>query len=306
MSMNKQLSKEARFAYKVFQAAAQKAGGYKIPQSGCDQNVIIAGGAIRDLYFDRPSRDVDIYYNATAISASGFATALKNLDIAKMARDAGFESVSVTRLSDGSKMGKDTSPAGNEEDWGDVSDDQKAILEAFADRYVYFIQSGVNPSLALIQAHGTVTSANNILLGNLRANSYVRHVIQRLQGRAQGSAGGNKMGKAHPLKSVEEFRIVLDDRIYVEIELMGVESKPVDYVMSHFAVKLSRAYYDGQGVHFTSEFMSDARNKTITVACPVQHARFDRLFSYYLPKMKKYFPDFDVRIDLNAMNGRDW
>lgn len=305
MSTNKQLSKEIRFAYQIFQEAGQKAGGYKIPTTGRDDNVIIAGGAIRDLYFDRRTRDIDIYYNTKTISASGFATALKNMDINKLARAAGFEHVTVTRLSDGSKMGKD-SPAGNEEDWGDVSDDAKAVLETFADRFLYYLQCGQSQVSAMMSAHKAVSNANAVILRTNRANDYIRHVLNRLQGLEHGSTGGSKMGKAHPLKSVEEFRVTIDDRFYIDVELMGVEAVPVDYVMSHFAVKLSRAFYDGHGVHFTQDFMSDARNKTITVACPIEHARFERLFSYYLPKMKKYFPDFEVRVDLDAMNGRNW
>ncbi|MNE80710.1 hypothetical protein D3C80_1773070 [compost metagenome] len=138
---------------------------------------------------------------------------------------------------------------------------------------------------------------------------YLTHVIERLRNqntKRSSSAGGQKVGTAHPLKSVEEFRVVFDDGFYIDIELMGVAKSPIDYVMNQFAVKLSRAYYDGAGVHFTSDFMQDATNKTLTVACPVEHARFERLFSYYLPKMKRYFPDFDVRVDLNAMNPNSW
>lgn len=308
MSMNKQLSKEVRFAYQIFQTAAQKASGYKIPSNRRDDNVIIAGGAVRDLHFGHEPRDVDIYYNASSIAAYDFANALKNLDIAKMGREAGYAVVEVIRLSDGSKMGRQGN-AGDEEDWGDVSDDAKIVIEAFADRYLHYAQAGYSTTMAVLEAHRHVTTANAVIHQNPRHGQYLNHVIERLQGintKRSSSAGGQKMGTAHPLKSVEEFRVVFNDGYYIDVELMGVAKSPIDYVMTHFAVKLSRAYYDGAGVHFTSDFMQDATNKTLTVACPVEHARFERLFTYYLPKMKRYFPDFDVRVDLNAMNPSSW
>lgn len=308
MSMNKQLSKEVRFAYQIFQSAAQKAGGYKIPSNRRDDNVIIAGGAIRDLYFGHELRDVDIYYNTSSIAAYDFANALKNMDIAKMGREAGYEVVEVIRLSDNSRMGRQGN-AGDEEDWGDVSDDAKIVIEAFADRYMHYTNCGYPTTSAILEAHRHVTSANSVINQKPRHGQYLTHVIERLRNnnaKRSSSAGGQKMGTAHPLKSVEEFRVVFNDTFYIDIELMGVSKNPIDYVMTHFAVKLSRAYYDGAGVHFTSDFMQDVTNKTLTVACPVEHARFERLFTYYLPKMKRYFPDFDVRVDLNAMNPSSW
>ena len=310
MSMNKQLSKEARFAYQIFQAAGQKAGQYVIPSNRRDDNVIIAGGAIRDLYFGPDMRDIDIYYSATAITDRDFAMALNNLDISKLGREAGYSSIEVIRLSDNSRMGLQSSDGGDEEDWGDVSDDAKIVIEAFADRYLYYYNQGYGHTSAILEAHRQVRSANAVLsLPGVRHGQYLAHVIELLKkstAKRSSSAGGQKLGTAHPLKSVEEFRVIFNDDFYVEVELMGVEKNPIDYVMSHFAVKLSRAYYDGAGIHFTSDFMQDATNKTLTVACPVEHARFERLFSYYLPKLKRYFPDFDVRVDLNAMNPSCW
>ncbi|MNC21793.1 hypothetical protein D3C75_697780 [compost metagenome] len=315
MSQNKQLPKEARFVYQVFQtASAMSRARFRdgkmtnaeaiqvMPKMG-DRDVIIAGGAVRDLYFGRSSRDVDVYYNAKEIDAASFANCLNRLDINAMARAAGFQSVTVRRNSDGTMIGKKSQDDEDGEDWGDVSEDARIALRSWATYYHNAISGGFLPRDAVLYAHKHVPDANVHM--QVRANhDYVTYLVE--SGGQSGSSSGSKMASTHPLKSVEEFRFIFDEYNYVDVELMGVAAKPIEYMMSHFAIKLSRAYYDGAGVHFTSDFMQDARNKTLTVACPIEHARFDRLFSYYLPKMKKYFPDFEVRVDLNAMNGRDW
>lgn len=313
MSQNKQLSKEARFIYQVFQtASAMSRARFRdgkmtnsdaiqiMPKSG-DRDVIIAGGAIRDLYFGRPSRDIDLYYNTGEIDPASFANCLNRLDIGAMAREAGFQSVTIRRNSDGSMIGKQAEEEG--EDWGDVSEDARITLRHWASYYHRAITGGNGSQYAIQYATHHVPEANKLILD--RANhKYAQHLVE--SGSDTGSSSGSRNNSTHPLKSVEEFRVIFDEYNYVDVELMGVAAKPIEYMQSHFAVKLSRAYYDGAGCHFTSDFMQDARNKTLTVACPIEHARFDRLFSYYLPKMKKYFPDFEVRVDLNAMNGRDW
>lgn len=314
MSQNKQLSKEARFIYQVFQTASamsraqfrdgkmSEASKQQIMPKMGDRDVIIAGGAVRDLYFNRPSRDIDLYYNTNVIDAASFANCLNRLDIGAMAREAGFQSVSIRRNSDGTMIGKQ--PKGEEgEDWGDVSEDARITLRDWASFYHRAINGGGSSQYAVQYAHQHVPAANKYMLDRVN-HKYVEHLVRT--GSDNGSSSGSNTKSSHPLKSVEEFRVIFDEFNYVDVELMGVAAKPVEYMTTHFAVKLSRAYYDGAGVHFTSDFMQDARNKTLTVACPIEHARFDRLFSYYLPKMKKYFPDFEVRIDLNAMNGRDW
>ena len=313
MSQNKQLPKEARFVYQVFQTASamsqnrfrdgKKTSGGEVMPKGGDKNVIIAGGAVRDLYFGRQSRDVDVYYNTNEIDGASFANCLQRLDIGAMARAAGFKSVTVRRNSDGTLIGKRSQSDEDGEDWGDVSEDARLTLRNFANYFHNAVASGCSKQYAIMHAHNMVPAANSLL--NIVANhDYVTYLIE--SGGQNGSSSGSKMSSTHPLKSVEEFRFIFDEFNYIDVELMGVASCPVDYMNSHFAVKLSRAYYDGAGVHFTSDFMQDARNKTLTVACPIEHARFERLFSYYLPKMKTYFPDFEVRVDLKAMNGRDY
>ena len=314
MSQKKQLSKEMRFIYQVFQTAAAMSqarfrdgkkisGGGVMPKNG-DANFILAGGAVRDLYFNRSARDVDLYYNTDVIDPASFANCLSRIDVSEMARAAGFESAAIRRNSDGSLIGKQpVDPEG--EDWGDVSEDARITIRSWASYYCRCIAGGSSSSYAIQFAHQHVPDANRLLLDR-KNHDYAEYLVSNGIMNGGGSAGGGKSSSAHPLKSVEEFTVTINDWTRIDVELMGVKAKPIEYMMTHFAVKLSRAYYDGAGVHYTSDFMQDARNQTITVACPVEHAKFDRLFSYYLPKMKKYFPAFEVRVDLDAMNGRDW
>lgn len=248
MSLNSQLSKEIRFIFNLFNEAAWGASmeDGDLPTD----TLILAGGAIRDLYFDRPHvRDLDMYFNSSFIDPLEFARNLKRIDVDAAARAAGFSTAAIHRASD-------------------------------------------VPQPMAVAPWGH--------LGHLVATSLA---VQQVQA-TSSSGSGSKIdpgGKAHPLQGVEEFVCYVDgDRF--NVELMTVSMSPADYVNTHFAVKLSRCYYDGNRVRYTQDFFEDARNKTITVACPVEHARFERLFSYYLPKLKSYFPDFDVRVDLRQMN----
>lgn len=226
-------------------------------------SLIIAGGAIRDLYFDRGSaRDIDLYFNSCDIDPHEFARCLKRLDIAAEARNAGFWEAAMIR----------------------VSDQPQSAFQDPTDIWATF---------------------NRLVSGQQVTQSTATSSIpKQYASNGQTSASGNKMdpgGRAHPLQGVEEFIFHINGHRFT-VELMTVAMSPVEYVKTHFAVKLSRCYFDGIQTRYTTDFFEDARNKTITVACPIEHARFDRLFSYYLPKMKTYFPDFDVRVDLTQMN----
>lgn len=240
MSLNTQLSKEARLIFNIFYMAANTA---RMEEELPPASMIIAGGAIRDLYFDRKhTRDLDMYFDSTMIDPHEFARNLKRINVDEVARLAGFSGASIIRASE--------APAA-------------------------YPVGGMWENLTAQQVQATSTSGS-----------------------------GSKMdpgGKAHPLQAVEEFICFVDGQRF-QVELMTLSMNPAKYVQTHFAVKLSRCYFDGKSIKYTNDFFEDARNKTLTVACPVEHARFERLFSYYLPKMKSYFPDFDVRIDLNQMN----
>lgn len=277
MSQNPKLSSEHKFIYDFFKRAASMSYMDGNPESMPSTALIQAGGSIRDLYFKRPAKDVDLYFNSNSIDSHEFARSLKMIDLDAMARQYGFSSARLVRFDEPQQKQQDDA----------MSSTSYAAYLAAAQQVI--AAAGLPLStIPQLYSSGAITSS---------------HAVQAA---ASGSASGSKIGRVHPLKSVETFGMVLDERLQsINVELIAVAMDPVDYVMTNFAVKLSRCYYEGNVIKYTPDFFTDARNKTITVACRVEHARFERLFSYYLPKLKSYFPDFDVRIDLDSMNRYD-
>jgi hypothetical protein len=276
MSLNKRLPDHTRFAYDIFAAALMRVTPNNTPSdlgveggSLRSSGLIIAGGAVRDLYFGKDVRDVDLYFNGSVVNLTDLATELHCLDVDRMARERGFESAALIRRN--APVTKSTAP----------DDVQSASIPIGG---MWAVPTGQG----FYQISASAPKASTGSGGN--------------------SGSGSKQdahGKQHPLRSVEEFTLRINDQ-HFDIELMDVAMNPIDYVMTHFAVKLCRCYYDGTAVRYTPDFFSDAQNKTLTVACAIEHARLERLFSYYLPKLQYYFPDFTVRVDLNAMNRGTW
>lgn len=273
MSQNPKLSDEHKFIYDFFKRAASMSYMDGNPETMPSTSLIQAGGSIRDLYFKRPAKDVDLYFDSTTIDPHEYARSLKMIDIDAMARQYGFSSARLVRFDE---------PQLKERD--DVAQRQTHAAVAYAQQLIQSMAAG-----------GSLPGTIPTLYGS----------VQAVSAAPSGSASGSKIGRVHPLKSIETFGMIIDERQRINIELMAVAMSPVDYVMTNFAVKLSRCFYDGNVIKYTPDFFTDVRNKTITVACRVEHARFERLFSYYLPKLKSYFPDFDVRIDLDSMNRYD-
>lgn len=288
----KQLPKSIQFIFKHFERCMMDAAEFEVIKNRREAGstpvpLIIAGGAVRDAYFDHPTRDLDFYVQEGSYDPSVFAAMLEDeRDFDEVARAAGYRSGEIVRH-------------GGEDD---IHPDVAAVMA--------MIDEGLIPR----DHHFSSSSKGSREQAEFLLERYTLSVIQSAYGAPRkkttkinpsnsGSGSGSKIGSTHPLRGIETFTVYLDNERY-EIELMTVKSDPVDYVMDDFAVKLCRCYFDGHGVHYTRDFMQDAQNKTLTVACRVDNARMERLFSYYLPKLQHYFPDFDVRVDLQAMNRR--
>lgn len=303
----RRLSKELQFIVQLFQTAIRNTCEVE------DTQLILAGGAVRDTYFENRAnsvRDLDLYYNTNVIDPETFARALKQLDVDALGRAAGFRSVELERENEP----EDASPSF----WGEVSVGNarvainQYVMGINAGQIYYSSQGGATIAAPVAQPVPAVPQPTQAPQP-AQVQQYQWHQpagmqIQAAPAHGQGSASGSKIdktGKIHPLRGIEEFTCYIDGREYY-VELMSVAMNPVDYVMKEFAVKLSRCYYDGNKLTYTPDFFTDARNKTLTVACRVENARFERLFSYYLPKMRSYFPDFEVRVDLDQMNRPSW
>ena len=64
--------------------------------------------------------------------------------------------------------------------------------------------------------------------------------------------------------------------------------------MNYFYVDLSRCYCDGNRLRYTNEFLTDARNKTLTIAGKMTHGEYLYGLDNYMDKMKRKFPDYRV------------
>ncbi len=83
----------------------------------------------------------------------------------------------------------------------------------------------------------------------------------------------------------------------IEYQLIFTKDKPVNFVNDNFHIGLSKAYYDGQRMRFTHDFMHDADNKLLTVMGKnMTRTQFERIKTHYLPKMRQKFPDHDVKL----------
>lgn len=85
---------------------------------------------------------------------------------------------------------------------------------------------------------------------------------------------------------------VLKDGIKYQIILTS--KPPVEYVMDYFFVDLARCYCDGEKLRYTKEFLTDAKNKTLTVAGNFTQHEYEYGVVTYLNKMKKKFPNYRV------------
>lgn len=251
MSTSKQLPHEKRFIFEIIQKAAIIAGFES--DFSINHNLIIAGGAIRDVYFDRNSRDLDVYFNNTLLNTERFVDKLSNISLSDVLQDSTYRTLTI---------------------------DYKGI------------KSGIDYDTPQTDTLGASTPI---------VSTVSKLDLTKLNELQDNKSEYDDGDCDSPLHSVHIFHFILDGQL-IEVELMSISMNPIKYIMKYFAIKLSRCYYDGLRLHFTSDFHQDADNKTLTLACPVTDVRFKRLFTFYLPKMKRYFPDFIIQVDLDQMN----
>lgn len=82
-----------------------------------------------------------------------------------------------------------------------------------------------------------------------------------------------------------------------KIQIITVDTDPVEYVHRNFPIGLSKIYFDGTKVRVLKEFIADAKNDQITYfyhpdTDPRHHRR---IINYYIPKIQAKYPTFTVR-----------
>jgi len=76
-------------------------------------------------------------------------------------------------------------------------------------------------------------------------------------------------------------------------QIIFTSVNPIDYVNRRFDFGLCKAYCDGSRVHFTSDFMSDSMNKTITlVGEDLSDQQVQYALSDHLPKIHEKYPGY--------------
>lgn len=83
----------------------------------------------------------------------------------------------------------------------------------------------------------------------------------------------------------------------VEYNIVLVDTDPREYVENYFDFGICRALCDGFKNIYTSDFMKDATNKTITI-CEAAFTKetFDYSVKRHLPRVRAKFPYFDVKV----------
>lgn len=71
---------------------------------------------------------------------------------------------------------------------------------------------------------------------------------------------------------------------------------PIDFVETQFDIGICMAYCDGQQHHFTSDFLEDANNQTLTVKDHLSQNRFHYCMGHHMPKLQHKFPNFQIVI----------
>lgn len=101
-----------------------------------------------------------------------------------------------------------------------------------------------------------------------------------------------KPGSHEHINSVWEIDTV-DDETYQLIFLK--QEDPITYVEKHFDLGFCKIWCDGHRIHYTSDFMDDVNNKTLTlVGKDLTKNQVKYSLSHHAQKIKMKYPDFRI------------
>lgn len=80
-----------------------------------------------------------------------------------------------------------------------------------------------------------------------------------------------------------------EDGVIYQIMLLDFIT-PTGFMQKHFDLGICMAYCDGHQHHFTSEFLQDANNKTITVRGDFDERQLAHIIDHHLPKVEAKYP----------------
>lgn len=80
-----------------------------------------------------------------------------------------------------------------------------------------------------------------------------------------------------------------------EYQICFVTRNPVEYINTNFDIGICKAYCDGKRIHYTTDFLNDVRNQTLTLCSrEFTQEHFDYVLDDHLDRMKRKFPNHKV------------
>lgn len=196
-------------------------------------DAVIAGGAVRDAYFDRTPADVDIFVSGKDITSA-------KVDFCKIPKDR----ASVMHLLSGGHthhLDALHKMAGQSD--GEYSKQREWLLSGWD----YISYKDIDTESTLSQ-----WTFNNVVRTT--------------------------------------YQIIVIDRI-----------SPKQYVEQYFDIGLCQCWHDGTKMMYTSNFLQDASNKTLTVCGKMSEKELEYVRARHLPKLQKKFPGFTPVIAPNIV-----
>lgn len=225
-------------------------------------DAVIAGGALRDSYFNKPISDVDIFvYDnpnepKSSVSANTFSSWNIALDVVN------GEKI-VIEYTDGS-----------------IVDDRPYKTKPQKDQDTHTKLISTNANIWSIQI-GQIGGSNNCF------NFQPMGLPSTQQKYVSKSCYENSNIRA-------VFSILKTDGTLYQIVVLKIP--PIEYINRFFDVGLCKVYFDGKRTVLTPDFTTDASNNTLTLCGDFNKLTLHRSIKYHIPKILKKYPNRQVII----------
>jgi len=83
----------------------------------------------------------------------------------------------------------------------------------------------------------------------------------------------------------------------VQYQLIILKMDPIEYVNNYFNIGLCKAYCDGTKIRYTSQFLDDMSNETLTVCGDLSEGEYHYCMKYYVPRIQEKYPHFSIVVD---------
>ena len=101
-------------------------------------------------------------------------------------------------------------------------------------------------------------------------------------------------GRGNHINCVWEVYKAAFETVY---QIVVLNKDPKEYAERYFDIGLCMCYCDGRKMRFTDRFLSDAKNKTLTICGELTEAEYNYTMNNHVQKLKSRFKDYTV-VDL--------